>query len=925
MLEHALPPAAFAEIEAHIDSCDHCRKVVAAAVTADGNLAVGTTPPAEKPLAEGSVASRYVVDTLLGKGGMGSVYLARDMTLGREVALKVHRAGSGGDRLHREAVAMAKLAHPNVVTVFEVTSIEDRLCVAMEYVRGTTLRGWLSAEPRSWRDTVDLLLDAGEGLAAAHDAGLVHRDFKPENVLVGDDDRPRVGDFGLARVGASQERAPSASTAPSSAALEKLSTPMTVTGTVLGTPAYMAPEQLAGEVVDARADQFAFCIVAWEALYGKRPFPGATLAALEESIEKHVLVAPRDLGVPDRVRSAIARGLAIHPDDRYPDMHALLAALREAARPRTRKRFAIAAAALVLLAGGGGAGAVALGNYRHASACERQGDAIRARFDGTARDQLEKAFLATKAPFAATSFDHTASVLTRATDALAMQAVSSCKRDDDSPRLADARRACLASRDSALASLLDLLDHPDPALVRRAPDAAWALYSPSPCDDVGALLGGNPESTAARTPDDTAKLARVHSLEGVGHYKQAVELAQQVVDSARARDAKDLEVEALIAVGEIKAHIESPDKVAVIDHEVLALAEARGRDLDAAVALNLLANLTGVVQHDHVAAHRYIELARAKLARHGGGNLAARGALLATETQILWDENRLGEAEKTAREAVRELEQALGPDHPKVGSALGILSEVLRAEAKNDEALEVSQRTLDILSAALGDDHPTVAGSQMNLATSLIDVKRYDEARERLLKADAVFARVFGKNHPTRAAIYGNLGSLEQTQKHYDAAIAAYRTALGVLEHIHDMPGQAAAHGDIARTLEELGRHEDAITEQQQGIAIYEQLGEEGKVRLAPALADLAGMQLNANHAQASLATAERAVGIAEARPADANPGDLSDARFSLAAAVWDTHGDRTRARKLAEAARDGQPDPDRRAVVETWLAAHQK
>jgi predicted Ser/Thr protein kinase len=157
--------------------------------------------------ADMSINDRYVIEAVLGRGGMGTVYLARDLTLDREVALKLHRA-TGDDavgrsaRLHREAMAMAKLAHPNVVTVFEVATVEDRLYVAMEYVKGETLRGWLAAQPRTWRAIVAMLLETGQGLAAAHAAGLVHRDFKPENVLVGDDGRPRVGDFGLARVGA---------------------------------------------------------------------------------------------------------------------------------------------------------------------------------------------------------------------------------------------------------------------------------------------------------------------------------------------------------------------------------------------------------------------------------------------------------------------------------------------------------------------------------------------------------------------------------------------------------------------------------------------------------------------------------------------------------------------------------------------------
>src|SRR5688572_15851916 len=240
MVDGALDGPAFADVEVHIDSCEYCRKIIAAAV-ATKTLAVGTPPVTDESdalaaIVDVSINGRYVIEAVLGRGGMGTVYLARDQTLNRDVALKLHRAGSGHDRLHREAIAMAKLAHPNVVTVFEIGTIDDRMYVAMEYVRGETLRGWLDAKPRTWREIIDLLVQTGQGLAAAHAAGLIHRDFKPENVLVGEDGRPRVSDFGLARVGAGRDSKPSG----------LLTTNMTQSGAILGTPAYMSPEQLAG-------------------------------------------------------------------------------------------------------------------------------------------------------------------------------------------------------------------------------------------------------------------------------------------------------------------------------------------------------------------------------------------------------------------------------------------------------------------------------------------------------------------------------------------------------------------------------------------------------------------------------------------------------------------------------------------------------
>ena len=234
MLERSMDPSMFGALEVHIDGCESCRKAVAALALGSRSPSTPATPFAgvDLELAPGSaIYDRYEVRTEIGRGGMGTVYLAHDRTLGRDVALKLHRSGSGADRLQREAIAMAKLAHPNVVGVFEVATVDDRMYVAMEYIRGTTLRGWMAKAPRSWREIVALLVATGRGLAAAHAAGLVHRDFKPENVLVGDDGRPRVGDFGLAR----------ADHAAIVADPALLTTAETLTGGLAGTPAYMAP------------------------------------------------------------------------------------------------------------------------------------------------------------------------------------------------------------------------------------------------------------------------------------------------------------------------------------------------------------------------------------------------------------------------------------------------------------------------------------------------------------------------------------------------------------------------------------------------------------------------------------------------------------------------------------------------------------
>ncbi|MEM6991966.1 MAG: serine/threonine-protein kinase, partial [Myxococcota bacterium] len=300
---------------------------------------------------------RYTVLDVLGRGGMGVVYAAYDSQLDRRVALKVirspdsRRAPRHRQRLLREAQAMARLAHPNVIGVHDVGTLEDEVFLAMEFVAGSTLGEWARDAPRSWRDIRDAYLGAGRGLAAAHAAGLVHRDFKPDNVLIDDSRRARVTDFGLARADDSQlaaARDPSASdpelaldrddgVTDSISGGSPLALRMTKVGTRIGTPAYMAPEQHAGEEADALSDQFSFCVALYEAFFDRAPFRGGT----PESLAAHVLAGrvrspPSGSPVPGPIRRAVMRGLSVRPEHRFATMGALLDAL--AYDPARRRR-----------------------------------------------------------------------------------------------------------------------------------------------------------------------------------------------------------------------------------------------------------------------------------------------------------------------------------------------------------------------------------------------------------------------------------------------------------------------------------------------------------------------------------------------------------------------------------------------------------
>jgi serine/threonine protein kinase len=280
-----------------------------------------------------TTVGRFRIVRRVGVGALGIVYAAFDPALHREVALKVLRAdrtggGEGGDRerILAEARAMARLAHPHVVTVHEVGVHEGRVFIAMELVDGETLREWL-AQPREWPEVLPVLLAAGRGLAAAHAAGLVHRDFKPDNVLVGRDARVRVTDFGLARASAGD----------------------VLTTTLAGTPAYMAPEQHDGLPCTPAADQFAFAVTACEALYGRRPFAGDDAAAMAAAKRAPLASVARAASpVPPRIERALLRGLAPTPDARWPSVTALLDALEHDPRRKTRRVVALVVVGLAL-------------------------------------------------------------------------------------------------------------------------------------------------------------------------------------------------------------------------------------------------------------------------------------------------------------------------------------------------------------------------------------------------------------------------------------------------------------------------------------------------------------------------------------------------------------------------------------------------
>ncbi|MBL4688587.1 MAG: serine/threonine protein kinase, partial [Nannocystaceae bacterium] len=373
---------------------------------------------------------RYLVLERVGRGGMGDVLLAYDPELDRRVAIKLIRpresrtsADEVQSRLLREAQALAKLSHPNVVAVHDVGTVDGRIYVAMEYIQGQTLQRWMKlAHP--WAEVTALIGAAGQGLAAAHREGIVHRDFKPGNIMLGDDGRVRVLDFGLACHVDSPALTPGLVERASGEAIEILAIgdgpdsgsisesfrsrdrSLTETGAVMGTPGYMAPEQFRGDPVDARTDQFALCIVLYEALYGYRPFSGKTTRLLGKAVSRGDIRKPdRARRVPHRLEAALMRGLSVDPEDRFPTTDALLAEIDRAARPPRWRPIAISGALVV------GFGVAIASHWIAEPPCQGAEALIEASWSAEQRDALAVAFADTQLPYAVASAQRVSTVL----------------------------------------------------------------------------------------------------------------------------------------------------------------------------------------------------------------------------------------------------------------------------------------------------------------------------------------------------------------------------------------------------------------------------------------------------------------------------------------------------------------------------------
>jgi tetratricopeptide (TPR) repeat protein len=766
---------------------------------------------AEERLPPGTRIARYVVRDVLGAGGMGVVYAAHDPELGRMVAIKLlqarHGVGSesGGQAwILREAQAMARLAHPNVVAVYDVGAMEgDRVFVAMELVEGMTLRAWLR-EPRPWREVLPVMRAAGAGLAAAHAAGLIHRDFKPDNVLVGNDGRVRVMDFGLARLHTDESQ-------PTPGPIEAhspLSERLTMTGALLGTPAYMAPELYRGGTANVLADQFAFGVALYEAVYHVRPYARAALVDQTATAPK----PPSSPRIPVWLAHAVLRAVALEPEKRFRSMDELLAALD--ADPTAGRRRALIAVGGLVACSAAVAGALVLRNHGPEPCTDARAQLVGV-WDAPRRAAVEAAFGKIDKPFAADAVHGTEKLLDGYATAWTTMHTDACRatrvHGSQSEDVLTLRMACLDTRRIELGALVEMFASADEQLVLGSVDAAQKLSSLAECADVAALRSPDP------LPKDPAARERVTTMkskvaEARAHYKAARLQDTLARLTALAPDVDKLEhlptrAELHLLTGQTLwvmqgAEAGEPElRKAVLDAEAGKADEVK---VEALLQLTNLANGAGKFE---VATERLQE-ANAALARLGE-NWELHVRLVAAEALLELRQNHHAKAIEVAHRA-RDLAEKHADN--QISYALIVEATILNAAAHAPEALADFKIALGYQNE-LGHRRIDVATTLQSMATAELQMGNIADAVPHLADALAIDESIYG---PTNLVLINPLNALSAAQVmkgDLPAGLATVQRALDIVSKAQgDNDEQYAAVLDqLADTLIKLDRTKEAI------------------------------------------------------------------------------------------------------------------
>jgi serine/threonine protein kinase/predicted negative regulator of RcsB-dependent stress response len=865
----------------------------------------------EPALAPGSAIGRYLVINTLGGGAMGVVLTAFDPQLDRKVALKLLRGDAQSHaartRMQREAQALARLGHPNVVAVHDVGEFEDRVYLVMEFIEGVDGRQWQRERPRSWREVVRVYLQAGHGLAAAHNAGLIHRDFKPANVMIGKDGRVRVTDFGLARAAPEgvlaqpieeppavvpeppqprsrrwprkrrpdredDKRVQDSQTGPT---YDALSSEITRVGAMVGTPAYMAPEQFGGITADARSDQFSFCVAFYEALYGHRPFAGTSVAMLLTAMgDNQVRAAPRSARVPGWLRAALLRGLDKDPERRWPSMDALLEAIERT--PVKRRRWQAIGVAIALTVGGATWGLLhSPDSTTSAEVCSGAEDKLAEVWSSTDRERVRIAFTSSGRPHAPATLDRVERELDAYSHAWAQMYVEACEathvRWEQPQFVLDRRMRCLERGRHELGALVEAFAGAgqNPDIVERAVAATEELAPIEHCAKLDTIAGELPvpEEPTRRDRAEALRnrLAEARALERTGQVESAEELGGELLAQASELGFAPVTAEVNLLLGRLarqRGEFEAGRELLESAY-FTALGEGYTRlATDAAVELTYLVGQELAdtergydwLRHAQALVHARGDdpLARARLERYRVTLLvqegryeealeAGRDALVVIEAlagpnssdvatvhnnlgATLVELGRLNEAEQELRSAVEVMEQQLGPEHPKIAILLGNLGAVQMVTGHTPEAIATYLRAIDSLERSYGSEHPSLAALHVNLGLAR-QIEGDDKAALRELdEAQRLIEQQLGAAHPRLAAALRAKAEVLLGLGRGQLAEAPAREALLVLESNFDAghPELARARLVLAQALLQQGRLDEAELELDAALAVLE-------------------------------------------------------------------------------------------------------
>lgn len=816
--------------------------------------------------AEPTTIGRFEVVGVAGAGAMGRVVVGRDPDLGRKVALKLIRLDQVRDgeldrvraRLMREARALARLSHPNVVPAYEVGSIGDDIYVAMEYIEGRTLRKWMRDEP-STSAVIDVFAQVGRGLAAAHEAGLVHRDVKPDNVLVGDDGRVRVVDFGLALE--SEEIGPS----PEAPTPGAGSSSLTRTGTAAGTPAYLAPEVGRGNEASAASDQYSYCVTLHEALFGVRPPK-----------------EPPNVSVPTRLRRLLERGLADAPEDRWPSMTALVDVLEH--DPSRRRRVAgalVGASAVAALMGLG------VGTLVEEDPCSGLDEELHGVWDDARRTELSAALDPDDEPHAQALAGKLADSLDGYGRLWLEQRVDACEaaqvRREQSAEQAGVRVACLDRARAQLRITVDALTGDTPAT--RGPKLIEGLQDPEACAQLEAAEGP-PKAIAP----DVARLRGEHDELRVRYlaadYEAVEPDAQALVERARALGYDPLTAEAQMLLADTQTALGHKEARGTLEAAVW-LAEASGDDGLTADLWLRIARVSHSRAVDPEEATPSFERASAAVARVGNdpNRLAA---LRRSEGDRAADLGKFDVAVDKLTEAATLIEQS-GRRGPRLAEVLDSLATAYYDRGQLDDALATKRRAMTIYGDVYGAGHPKTIRQLGHIGVILLARGDTEEAVQTLQDAISSYSQVMGAENRQLIPMINSLGAGFEYQGRPEDAATQYRRSLAIAEAVRGPEHREVVSplNNLGRILRQTGELDEAQRVLERALAIVEKVSP-GHVQIAEPLTSLGTLLLQRGRAQASADAHTRALELRiethgkDAQPTAISQHNLADALVSL-------------------------------------------